>query len=161
MEDMDVCYRYQDSFVFPGLLPVLRPAEVARQVWTTPSADRSVFGRRFAVADGSSLPPTLPLLMHRQLLAIAETVDLVRRDHFFFNLRGCNVMVRFNTAAVAIRSSSGHSACSLDIAVSTSRVNHREGAHVLDRVVLALCELLTDDRGPCCKGSVVLCRSTR
>ncbi|MGV2389095.1 MAG UNVERIFIED_CONTAM: hypothetical protein LVR29_14950 [Microcystis novacekii LVE1205-3] len=80
------------------------------------------------MADGSFLPPTLPLLMHRQLLAIADSVDLVRRDHFFCTLLGCGVMVRFNTAAVAIRSSSGHSACSLDMAVSAPRSNHREGA---------------------------------
>jgi hypothetical protein len=132
------------------VVPVVQP------LWTSLSADRSVFGRRFEVVDGSFLPASLPRLMLQRLMAIADdSIDIAQvqrgtlRDHFFYTVLGCGVMVRFSTAAVNLSASPGYTACSMDVAVSAPRDKHQQGAQVLDRVVLALCELLADASGPC------------
>ena len=155
MASMDICYSLSDdsssppvvSYVFPSLLPVLDPVE-AHQVFGRDkrSANQVVFGRRYVLQDSRGFPPTLLLYLFRRLHALADRVELVRRDHFFMMLFGVEVMVRFNTSLVGIRSSSGYVALSLDLAVCASSMSSMEVAScALDRVALELALTLASD----------------
>ena len=154
MASMDICYSQSDdssnlpvvSYVFPSLLSVLDPVE-AYQVFGRDkrSANQVVFGRRYVLQDSRGFPPTLLLYLFRRLHALADRVELVRRDHFFMTLFGVEVMVRFNTSLVGIRSSSGYVALSLDLCVCASMSSMEVASCALDRVVLELALTLATD----------------
>ena len=143
MTSLEICYpltglRPEPVFVFPSLLPVLDMTEVDDTLWHNIGSERTIFGRRYVLQERRGFPPTLLLHFFRRLHKVADRVDLVRRDHFFFVLFGAGVMVRFNTSPVGIRSSSGQLAVSLDIAVSALAADIEPGCRALDRVTLEL-----------------------
>ena len=149
MTALEICYPLMDQhptpvFVFPSLLPVLDPAEVDPSVWRS-STDRTIFGRRYVLQNARGFPPTLLLHFFRRLHAVAERVDLVRRDHFLFALFGAGVVVRFNSAPVGIRASSGQCAVALDIAVSVAVPDLELGCRALDRITLELALTLASE----------------
>ena len=149
MTSMDICYQVDENqprYVFPSLLPVLDPAET-HQVFgrKKAGADQVVFGRRFALQDARGFPPTLLLCLFRRLHALADPVELVRRDHFFFVLFGVEVMVRFNKSLVGTRSSTVSVASSLDLAVCAPMDNLDVACCALDRVALELALTLASD----------------
>mgnify|MGYP002402084280 CR=1 FL=1 len=153
MCSMEICYRLSNGsderclYVFPSLLPVLDPTEASQVFARNTNADsRTVFGRRFVLQDARGFPPTFLLHLFRRLHALVDRVALVRQDHFFFVLFGMEVMVRFNTSPVGIRSSSGSVALSLDLAVcAASPADMDQACWALDRAVLELALTLTSD----------------
>jgi hypothetical protein len=123
MCELDVCYEVPDGlgFVFPSLLPPL--AQGQRKSLTWPSGPPQTPAECSLVAalwcpTAASCRPLFRCCCTGACTRWLTGSYCVRRDHFFLTLFDCNVMVRFNTAAVEIRSSSGRTACSIDIAVS-------------------------------------------
>ena len=148
MTTLEICYPLLNVgpdpvFVFPSLLPALDLAELNAE-WHN-GTERTIFGRRYVLQEARGFPPTLLLHLFRRLHTIADRVDLVRRNHFFLALFGVNIMVRFNSVSVGIRSSSGQRAVALDIAASASAADWELGCCALDRTTLELALMLSSE----------------